>query len=323
MNKFVTALITAAIIAAAVLIGIKAAKPKVQKRTRFMLDTICTIQAPGGRAVIKKIDAALDRMQEAENKLSAIKPETPVYKFNNTGEPISDPETVIVGKKALEVAQKTGGLLDITVTPLVRAWGFYTGLTPSVASDAAIKEALSKTGWKYLEIRDNKVYKKKPWIEIDLGGIGKGYACEQAAIKLKELGVKSALIDGGGNIVAIGKLHGRPWKIGVRNPRGEGVIAALDAEDIAMVTSGDYERFFVKDGVRYHHIMDPRTGKPARKSVSVTVMADSSMTADAWTKPIFILGPDEGIKLANSLDFLECMVIDENGNRYVTDGLKQ
>ncbi len=322
MKKAITVLTAAAIILLAAIFTLKIIAPKVQKRTRFMLDTVCTIQAPGGRNILKKIDAALDRMEEIDNKLSAFKTESPVYRFNKTGEPISDPETVYVIKTALEVAEKTNGLFDITISPVVKAWGFYTGLTPSVASDQAIKEALKKTGWKYLEIKEGKVYKRKPWIEIDLGGIGKGYACEQAAAKLKELGVKSALIDGGGNIVAIGKLRGKPWKIGVRNPRGDGVIAALDAEDVSIVTSGDYERFFEKDGVRYHHIMDPRTGYPARKSISVTVMAESSMIADAWTKPIFILGPEDGLKLAESLPFLECMIIDDKGNKFLTKGLK-
>jgi FAD:protein FMN transferase len=172
-----------------------------------------------------------------------------------------------------------------------------------------IWETLKNVGYKYLVIKDGKLTKTKPGVGIDIGGIAKLYVLEEGANVLKNGGIKSALIDAGGDIYAIGRDNGRDWKIGIRNPRGDGVIGAVDVSDMLVISSGDYERYFEKDGVRYHHIMDPFTGYPARGLSGSTIFCSDPALADGLSSTVFILGKDKGFALAKKLLYFEAVVV--------------
>jgi thiamine biosynthesis lipoprotein len=293
---------------------------KMQKRTRFMMDTVVTIQAPGGQEVLKAIDKAMDRMDEVDKKFAMLDKDSVIYKFNNFGTPITDPEILKIVSRALKVSELSGGKFDITIFPIVKLWGFYG--TMHVPSKQEIKLALKDVGYRNLVLRDGKLTKLRKGTAIDIGGIAKLYCIEECANTLKREGVKNALIDGGGDIYAIGSDSGRPWKVGIKDPRGEGVIAAVDVTDMLVISSGDYERFFEKDGIRYHHLMDPFTGYPSRGLISSTIMCPDPAEADGLSSSVFLLGKDKGFAMLKKLGNVEALVVDEKQDVYYTEGLK-
>jgi thiamine biosynthesis lipoprotein len=300
----------------------KADKPEpVQKETRFLMDTYVTMQAPGDAQALEKIEKAFDRMEEVDRKFNVLNPESPLYRFNHENAPITDPEILGLLETALEVSEESGGAFDVTVYPLVDLWGFFRG-APAVPAQTDIAACLKKVGWRQLKIENGVLTKPNAGVMIDLGAIAKGYAVGEAVKVLKGAGVTSALIDAGGDIFAIGELRGRPWKVGIRNPRGEGVMGALDVSDLTIVTSGDYERFFEKDGVRYHHILDPATGYPATGLMSVTVICDDATRADGLSTALFVLGPEKGMQLVERLDGVEAIMVTTDGKTLTSSGLK-
>ena len=318
MQKIFVTLAVIILIAAGLIAIRKIGEPPLQVRSRFIMDTICTIKVPGGKEVMPAIDKAMDIMQDMEAKFTIHKEGAPLYEFNKSGKAVTDPEILNLIKTALDISKKTNGALDITIVPVMRAWGFYKGMKNKVPTDAEIKEALSKIGYKYIAIENGKLVKKRPYIEIDLGSLAKGYAVQKAGDFLKANGIKSALIDGGGNIFALGTYAGKPWKVAIKNPRGDGVIGVVDATDMALTTAGDYERFFVKDGVKYFHIMDPKTGRNPHGIACVTVMSASSTLADAWDTALFVLGKDVALKKADEVKDIEILVVTDDGQIYTS-----
>ncbi|MEI7543102.1 MAG: FAD:protein FMN transferase [bacterium] len=318
MKKIIITVIVVVIMLSGFTVFKRFMEPPLQVRTRFIMDTLCSIKVIGGKEVIPIIDKSFDAMEAVEAKFTIHKVGAPLYEFNKTGKQVSDPEILNLVRLALDVSKKTNGALDITIVPVMRAWGFYKGMTNRVPTEAEIKDAVSKTGYKYIAIEKRKLIKKKSYIQIDLGSMAKGYAVQKAADLLRANGIKSALIDGGGNIYVIGTVAGKPWKVGIKNPRGEGVIGIVDAEDMAITTAGDYERFFVKDGINYHHIMNPKNGSPARGVASVTVMCESSTTADAWDTALFVMGKDAALKKADEVKDIEILVVTDDGKKYTS-----
>lgn len=323
--------------AAAVLLAIAAAaafyyradiftkKGEIIKRTRFMMDTLCTIQVPNEAGASKTeaaINKAFDRMAELDRKFNCVDPKSPLYRFNSFRDPITDPEIVGVIKQSLELARETDGAYDITVQPLVDLWGFFTTSASSqtVPSPESIKRALSQIGWKRVAVKDGKVTADKD-IRIDLGGIAKGYILGEAVKTLKAAGVRSALVLSGGQVQVFGSAApGVPWKIGVRNPRKEGYIAGLSFDsDNGISTAGDYERFFEAGGVRYHHIMDPKTGYPARGAMSVSVISPDPALADGLDTALFVMGPERALKYAKKHPGIEVILVNAEG-KVVTSG---
>ena len=284
------------------------AGPSLHKQTRFLMDTYCTIQVYGSSSETEAaMAAALDRIEEIDKKFNFLNPSSPLYAFNLKNTPINDPEIIGLIKVAQKVSEQSDGVFDITVQPLVELWGFYSQ-SLHVPKKKEIADCLKKIGYKNLIIQDNQVRSRKSGIRIDLGGIAKGYALGEALKVLKTYGVDSALIDAGGDIYVAGKIKGGNWTIGIRNPRGEGDIGVLQVSDLAVVTSGDYERFFIQDGIRYCHIMDPHTGYPPQDVISVTIVCDDPVLAVAWTKPLFLLGV-EGMKLVEEIPNMEAIVV--------------
>ena len=295
--------------------------PKLQKQTRFLMDTYVTIQVPGGAKEMALIGKAMDRMEEVDKKFSMNDAGSIIYNFNNLGTPITDPEIIKIIKRAIHVSELSGGKFDVTVYPLMKLWGFYG--TKRLPSKEEIKKVLQYVGYKNLIIKDGVLTKAKKGVAMDIGGIAKLYALEEGANVLKKAGIKTALIDAGGDIYAMGKYQGRDWKVGIRDPRSDGVIGALDVSDMLVISSGDYERYFEKDGVRYHHLMDPYTGYPAPGLSSVTILCQDPEKADGLSAAVFIMGKEKGFALAKKLGYFEAIVITEDQQVFYSEGLNQ
>lgn len=294
----------------------------VEKETRFMMDTYVTLYAIGPQKITSKaINLALARMQEIDTKFNHLNPKSPIYAFNKSGEPITDPEILNLLQVAFEVSKKSDGAFDITVEPLVELWGFY-GKSYYVPKDEEIKDCLSKVGYQHLALNNGKLEKDNPDTKIDLGGIAKGYALVEAVRVLKAQGITSALIDAGGDVYALGKRGKKLWKVGIKDPRQEGVLGYVEVEDLAVLGSGDYERFFIQDDKRYHHIFNPKTGYPTEGVMSVTLIYSNPVVAQAWTKVPFVLGPKKGLELLEKISGMEAIIITASGEKLFSSGLK-
>ena len=168
---------------------------------------------------------------------------------------------------------------------------------------------------------DNSVRFRKKGMRIDLGGIAKGYAVDNAIAILQAAGVESAIVTAGGDSRILGDHRGRPWLLGIHNPRGDGQVLKLPLEDVSISTSGDYERYFEADGVRYHHIIDPHKGASPSELMSASVLTDKSIDADALSTTLFVLGTDKALKLANSQPGVSAILIDRTGKVYYSSDL--
>ncbi len=286
----------------------------IQSQTRFLMDTFFTIQVPGDIDVLKDIEKAFERIEEIDIKFNAFNPESPVYKFNTNGIPITDHEIVELVQKALDVSIKSNGNFDITLFPLSTLWGFFDE-SPKVPNKEDLDNTLKSIGYENIFIDKGELKKKKETTKIDLGSIAKGYALNEAKRILEQSGITSALIDGGGDIYALGAYNNQPWVIGIRNPRGEGVVGSLELKDMAVVTSGDYERVFEEGGKKYHHILNPETGFPAEGLASVTVISPDPALADAWATAFFVLGKEKTLEILKKLHSIEVFLITDDGER--------
>jgi thiamine biosynthesis lipoprotein len=191
-----------------------------------------------------------------------------------------------------------------------------------VPGPGEITAALRSCGPDRISVNGDTVSKTDPKVRIDLGGIGQGYAVGRVVELLRKKGILSALIDLSGDIYALGTYRGRPWRIGIKDPDGDGLLGVVALRDRALVTSGDYENFFEADGVRYAHILDPRTGYPARLSRSVTVIHPDPVLADAWSTALFVLGPWAAGEAGRLEPGLETVVVGSDGGMTVSPGLR-
>jgi len=315
----------------------------LRKETRLMMDTYVTISvfAPGPAAAAG-LDSAFARLEQIDHKFNHLDSASPLYAFNERNVPITDPEIIAVLALAQRISALSGGAFDVTVEPLVRLWGFYGGC-PAVPAQRQIDSCLRFVGYENLAIAGGRVTKRNPATRIDLGGIAKGFGLAEAARVLRRAGVDSALIDLGGDVYAIGRKGNQDWKVGIRNPRGDGVLGVVALRNLAAVTSGDYERFFwgpppesanaerrgsdfgarpshSPDSVRYCHILDPHTGWPARGFCSTTVLMRDPVLAQGLSKVLFILGP-EALKLGDSTERFEALLVTDSLRAIVSDGL--
>ena len=296
-------------------------KPDVRKQTRLMMDTYVTVSAfgPGPKAEAA-LDSAFARLEQISHKFNHLDSTSPIYAFNERNVPITDTEIIHVLKAAQRISVLSGGAFDITVEPLVRLWGFYDSC-PALPQQRQIDSCLKFVGYENLVVDSGRVTKRNPETRIDLGGIAKGYGLDEAASVLRRVGVDSALIDLGGDVYAIGRKGDEQWKIGIRNPRGDGVVGVLALHNLAAVTSGDYERFFFgPDSVRYCHILNPHTGWPARGFCSTTVLMRDPLLAQGFSKVLFILGP-EALRLADSTEHFEALLISDSMKVITSEGM--
>lgn len=297
-------------------------------RSEFLMDTFVSIRAVGPNPE-QAIQAAFDEIERIESLMSRHIPDSDISRINEAagGEPVKvSEETFYVIEKALECASLTEGAFDITIGPLMDVWNF--GLPdPAVPDTEEIEQACSLIGWELLELDSENRTVRLPiqGMSIDLGGVAKGYAACEGARVLREHGVSHALIDAGGNIVTVGsRPDGKPWQIGIRDPRGESIEdtigPTLSVVNQAVATSGDYERFFIHDGKRYHHILNPETGMPVETVRSVTVIAEDSLYADMLSTAVFVLGPDEGVRFIETQDGVSAMIVTDDGSMVSSKG---
>jgi thiamine biosynthesis lipoprotein len=297
-------------------------KHRLAQQTRFLMDTYVTVYAaaPKKEALVA-INRAFERMKEASTKFNAYDIQSPLYLFNQKNVPISDPEVLKVIRAALDVSEKTDGAFDITVMPLTRLWGFSAASgPPRLPLPDEIKEALKNVGFRHLSFKDGKLVKDQENIQIGLGAIAKGYVVGEAIKVLKDSGITSAIVVAGGDVYALGKNRSGFWKVGIKNPRGDEPLGYLEVEDRAVMGSGDYERSFIKDNKRYHHIFDPRTGYPALRCQGTFVIYPDPILADAWATALFVMGPEAGSKIIEQMPDMESLVVTANGDIITSEG---
>lgn len=301
-------------------------------RTEFLMDTIITLKI-FDKQDEKILNLAVDRLKEIENRMSITIDDSDVSIINkNAGiEPVQVHDDVYyVIKKAKYYATISNGAYDPTIGPLARLWnvtGSEERERDSIPTEEQILEKKSLVDYNDLELmEDNKVYLKRKGMQLDLGGIVKGYAADEVKRIFLENGVKSAIINLGGNIYALGeKADESPWNIGVTNPfQSDGsYMGVLKAKDKSIVTSGDYERYFEYNGKRYHHILDYRTGYPTDNELtSVSIISDYSIDGDALSTTLFVLGVEDGLKLLEDLEGIEVIFVTKDKKVIVTDGIK-
>ena len=279
----------------------------------------------------KAAAAVIAEMQRLDQVMTTWTADSEVSRINAAagGKPVAvSEETFEVIARSQDIAVRTRGVFDITVGAFKGLWKFDQDMDGKLPDPADVKKRLALVGYKQVVLDKAKrtVFLKKKGMSITLGGIAKGYAVDRCAELLRKLGHANFMMQAGGDMYVSGKKGKDPWVVGIRDPRSpDGRYFALaPVEDHSFSTSGDYERGFVKDGVRYHHILDPRTGQPARASRSVTIRAKDAFTADAWSKVMFILGPKEALKVIEreQLDDFEVIWVDDKNEVVVTDRIK-
>lgn len=281
----------------------------MHRDTQVMMGTFVEVISPDKDAS----NIVFGEIKRIEGLLSKYKEDSEIAKLNKLGKLKVSPDTFYVLQKAKKIWQLSDGAFDITVGPLMDLWGF-TDKKYYLPKDEEITQTLNKVGFDKIifNIDDNVVEFKIPGMKIDLGAIAKGYAVDCAIKKLKERGIKSCLINSGGQIYCLGDKFGRPWNVAVKAPRNKNFWNYLKLKDEAVATSGDYEQYFMNKGKRYAHIFNPKTGYPSNSGiVSVTVIAPDGLTADALATSIFILGKDKGLKLAKKFNNVDVEIIEE------------
>ncbi len=306
------------------------AEIKAYEADTFAMGTVITqkVYGPDGQAAI---DEAISKIQQLDKLLTFNDAQGDVYRLNQSagikGVQLN-PETVRIIAKAQQVSALSGGAFDITVGPLVKAWGIGTD-AQHVPSKQELDKLLSLVNYQDVKVDDDTVTIKHRGQMVDLGGIAKGYAGDAVMEIYKQHGIDSAVINLGGNVVTLGnKPDGSPWKVGIRDPRPASMESGQDlgvvkVTDKAVVTAGDDQRFFIENGQRYHHILDPTTGYPARSDLmSVTLITDSSLNADALDTAVYILGMKKGEELLRQWSGVEAVFVTIDNKIYVTEGLK-
>jgi FAD:protein FMN transferase len=296
----------------------------------FYMGTVITQKVFGanGQATLDEVNQKIGSL---EKLLTFNAPEGDINKLNENagkGNVELNPETIKILKKSQQVAKLSNGAFDVTVGPLVKTWGI--GTKPQyIPTQEELKSLLPLINYKDLYVDDHSAGLKKAGQLIDLGGIAKGYAGDVAIEIYKKNGIKSGFISLGGNVVTLGsKPDGSPWSVGIRNPRPEGfqsgqIVGLVKVTDKAVVTAGDDQRYFEKDGQRFHHILDPKTGYPAKTDLmSVTLVMDSSLDADALDTAVFILGLEKGLEFIKQYDGVEAVFLTTDKRIVVTEGLK-
>jgi thiamine biosynthesis lipoprotein len=237
---------------------------------------------------------------------------------------VSD-EVLRIVSLSQKISKKTAGAFDITVGAYRGLWKFDEDLDGTVPTQAEIDARRRLTGYRDLavDLKRRTLKLRRKGMAITLGGIAKGYAVDRGAAILRDHGLKDFIVQAGGDLFVSGTKGPQKWRVGIRDPRGarDATFALTELEDRTFSTAGDYERGFVKDGVRYHHILDPKTGHPTRGCRSVTVIAKDALTADAWDTTLLVMGPDKGLKLAEKLPDIEAVFVDAKNRVRVTSGL--
>ncbi|MFN7979050.1 MAG: FAD:protein FMN transferase [Vicinamibacterales bacterium] len=287
--------------------------------------TAWTTDEASTHAAFAAVYAEFDRL---EGLLSVWRPGSDVERLNagGFGAPVAvRAETREVLHAAEQVSAWTDGGFDVTFGALAEIWKFDHDQDGRVPTPAEIAAHRARVDHRAVVIDDGPgtVRLTRPDVRVHLGGIGKGYAVDRAIAILRGAGLADFMIQAGGDLYVAGRAGDEPWRLGIQDPRGPGgdSFAVVELEDATFSTSGDYERFFLKDGVRYHHILDPKTGEPARGCRSVTIVARQALWADGLSTGVFILGPERGMALVERLPDVEAVIVTADNRVLVSSGL--
>ncbi|MGC1455543.1 MAG: FAD:protein FMN transferase, partial [Nitrospirota bacterium] len=299
----------------------------VQKTETIMgTEVTITVTAPSTDVGEAAIDAGMAELRRLDAMMSLYKDTSEITKVNLAAgkTPVKvSPEMIEVVEQAAEISRVSGGVFDVTIGPLVVLWQMRLkeGKIPTDTEIARIKPLVN---YKNIAIdrKASTIFLKKPGMIMDFGGM-KGYTADRVAELFRKRGIENAIIAVAGDIWVLGhREDGSPWRIGVQHPREhDKTLTVLELSNKYISTSGDYERFVIREKKRYHHIIDPRTGKPSTGVISVTLVGDKGSLIDPLSKVPFILGPEEGMKIVRKFG-AEAIVVDEQGRVFMTDGIK-
>ncbi len=296
--------------------------PEIQQ-TRLQLGTSVSITVinENNELAERAVEAAFAEIERIERLMSSYDEKSMISVLNSKGSIEADSEIVDILEKARYFHQISAGAFDITVEPLLRLFDASFSERSEPPSDVEIQAALQLVGFDRIEVTSDRIY-LPDGMKITLGGIAKGYAIDRAVAVLKEHGIEQGLVNAGGDMRSIGSKGENPWRIALQNPRnGSEYIAVLPLDNSAVATSGDYERYFDPDR-RFHHIIDPRTGYSATKLMSVTIVTETALDADALATAVFVSGAVDGMMLVNRMENIEALIITSEGNIITSEGLK-
>jgi len=304
-------------------------EPIVVKRTQMQMGTLVSITVVASNKEIAQAaaTAGFAEIRRLEELLSTWIPTSELSRVNTSAGvmPVSvSPETMTVVQGAIRIAEMTDGGFNIAIGPAIEAWSVTDGQRIPTESESDALRPLVDLQAVHADARKQTIFLEKAGMRIDVGGIGKGYAADQAVEALRRAGASAGVVALSGDIKTFGQLPGgKRFPVGIQHPRKEGsVLAWIDLEDEAISTAGDYERFFERDGIRYHHILDPRTLQPSRRCQSVTVIAREGMLADGLDTGIFVMGVESGMRLVEALPDVDAVIVDREGVVHVSSGLR-
>jgi thiamine biosynthesis lipoprotein len=296
------------------------------KRDQAIMGTAISVElwCDDKRAGEAAIDAVMDEMHRIDRAMSPHRPDSELSRINRDAAtdavPLSAEMTRLL-VKAQAFSELSDGAFDITYAAVGRLYNYRERIRPS---ESALAQARAAVGYRHLlvDAAAQTLRFGRPGMCIDLGGFAKGHAVDRATAILRQRGIAHANVSAGGDSRVIGDRRGRPWTIGVRDPRRPGaVVALLPLEDTSISTSGDYERYFDEGGVRFHHLIDPATGQSPRSLQSVTILAEDGLTTEALSKSVFVLGLDKGMRLIESQTDVDAVVVDAGGKLHYSSGL--
>ncbi len=308
-----------------------ASSARLVERTYVTMGSELRLSAwtPDERAAAAAFGEVFDEFDRLDRLMSVWKPGSDVLRMNAAAgtRPVDvSPEVLEALRVARQVGDWTGGKFDVTFGALSDIWKFDHDRDGVVPGRAQIEARLPLVDYAAIRVDEARgsVFLPRPGMRVHLGGIGKGLAVDRAVAILRGRGLRDFMIQAGGDFYAAGHRGGRPWRVGIQDPRGHAgaVFAALDLSDATFSTSGDYERAFVKDGRRYHHLLDPDSGEPARGCRSVTIVADRAVLADALSTGVFVAGPDAGMALIERLPNVEGVIVTARNEVLVSSGLR-
>lgn len=306
-------------------------KDSVYKKTMPLMDTLVsiTVVADSKDIAEKAIEKTFAETGRFSSLINFYSDKSELAEINrNAGiQPVKvSPDSLDLIEKAVSAAEKSGGAFDPTIGPIVKLWDFPNKKKPTETELARTLPLVN-----YRDIRIDRtastVFLKRKGMMIDLGGIAKGYAADRAVESLKREGITSGLVSFAGDIRTFGtKPDKNPWTIGIKNPRQtnekDEIVAKIRLSDKAISTSGDYERYFMYEDKRYHHLLDPKTGMPAYGCRSVSIVTDRAVNTDAFSTAVFILGLEKGMALMKEMG-MDAMLIDSSGTIHMTDALRE
>ncbi len=295
--------------------------PEWRERSVFAMDTLMQLRVYGASETL--LDRAQEQIITLEESISVTLADSEIAQLNRQGRGCLSPELKELLKEALSLCRETEGALDVTVYPVVRAWGFTTG-EYRVPSSEELELLLGAVDYNGVRVREDGEVVLPAGAELDLGSVAKGYLGDLLCALLRDWGVEHAMLNLGGNVQVLGgKPDGSTWRIGIRDPEGDGLLGTVDLRDGAVITSGGYERYFMdEDGNLWWHIMDPKTGMPARNGlISVTVLGDRGLVCDALSTALFVMGEEKALAYWRTHREVELALVTEDGRLVLTPGL--